>query len=214
MLGTKVFYFQIYFISKRLSVFKSRLLGFLGHFWGHHPEGRTTPSAGSGSQSVCGEYVVSPYLDKLLGGRTSFWLTVSQEAAGGSWGSLSKAMLFLLCPFSLAGFSRRGRSTWLRSPWSCCHCWSSCCWCGSAFPGARNLGRQVPEAAHGLWQLLQQQLQLLQPDDERWEMTHGRCKKPVNTFVHESLDDVKAVCSQKNITQEWCSPTATRATPP
>ncbi|KAM7239866.1 hypothetical protein CapIbe_009361 [Capra ibex] len=34
---------------------------------------------------------------------------------------------------------------------------------------------------------------------KRRRMTHGRCK-PVNTFVHESLDDVKAVCSQKNIT--------------
>ncbi|OWK09486.1 hypothetical protein Celaphus_00006495 [Cervus elaphus hippelaphus] len=34
---------------------------------------------------------------------------------------------------------------------------------------------------------------------KRRRMTHGRCK-PVNTFVHESLDNVKAVCSQKNIT--------------
>ena len=33
---------------------------------------------------------------------------------------------------------------------------------------------------------------------KRRRMTHGRCK-PVNTFVHESLDDVKAVCSQKKV---------------
>ncbi|XP_033291801.1 ribonuclease pancreatic [Orcinus orca] len=32
----------------------------------------------------------------------------------------------------------------------------------------------------------------------RRKMTQGRCK-PVNTFVHESLEDVKAVCFQKNI---------------
>ncbi|XP_059954237.1 ribonuclease pancreatic-like [Mesoplodon densirostris] len=32
----------------------------------------------------------------------------------------------------------------------------------------------------------------------RREMTKGWCK-PVNTFVHESLEDVEAVCSQKNI---------------
>uniref|UniRef100_A0A8C6FK39 Ribonuclease A-domain domain-containing protein n=1 Tax=Moschus moschiferus TaxID=68415 RepID=A0A8C6FK39_MOSMO len=29
-------------------------------------------------------------------------------------------------------------------------------------------------------------------------LTQGRCK-PVNTFVHESLADVQAVCSQKNV---------------
>lgn len=43
-------------------------------------------------------------LEKLLGTGTSFWSTgretVSQEAAGGAGGSLSKVMLFLLCPFS------------------------------------------------------------------------------------------------------------------
>ncbi|MXQ98046.1 hypothetical protein E5288_WYG020070 [Bos mutus] len=31
------------------------------------------------------------------------------------------------------------------------------------------------------------------------KMTQGKCK-PVNTFVHESLADVKAVCSQKKVT--------------
>ncbi|XP_034354591.1 ribonuclease pancreatic-like [Arvicanthis niloticus] len=31
------------------------------------------------------------------------------------------------------------------------------------------------------------------------EMTKGTCK-PVNTFVHESLEDVQAVCSQENVT--------------
>nr|P00672.1 RecName: Full=Ribonuclease pancreatic; AltName: Full=RNase 1; AltName: Full=RNase A [Hippopotamus amphibius] len=33
----------------------------------------------------------------------------------------------------------------------------------------------------------------------RRNMTQDRCK-PVNTFVHESEADVKAVCSQKNVT--------------
>ncbi|XP_065728488.1 ribonuclease pancreatic [Phocoena phocoena] len=32
----------------------------------------------------------------------------------------------------------------------------------------------------------------------RRKMTQGRCK-PVNTFVHESLEDVKAVCFQENV---------------
>ncbi|XP_023422756.1 ribonuclease pancreatic B [Cavia porcellus] len=32
----------------------------------------------------------------------------------------------------------------------------------------------------------------------RRNMTQGRCK-PVNTFVHESLADVQAVCFQKNV---------------
>nr|XP_010947981.2 ribonuclease pancreatic-like isoform X1 [Camelus bactrianus] len=34
---------------------------------------------------------------------------------------------------------------------------------------------------------------------KRRKMTRGWCK-PVNTFVHESLEDVKAICSEKNIT--------------
>nr|Q9WTT5.1 RecName: Full=Ribonuclease pancreatic; AltName: Full=RNase 1; AltName: Full=RNase A; Flags: Precursor [Acomys cahirinus]CAB41464.1 pancreatic ribonuclease [Acomys cahirinus] len=34
---------------------------------------------------------------------------------------------------------------------------------------------------------------------KRREMTKGSCKR-VNTFVHEPLADVQAVCSQKNVT--------------
>nr|CAC86435.1 pancreatic ribonuclease alpha [Berylmys bowersi] len=34
---------------------------------------------------------------------------------------------------------------------------------------------------------------------KRREMTTGSCK-PVNTFVHEPLDDVKAICSQGQMT--------------
>ncbi|XP_036054629.1 ribonuclease pancreatic [Onychomys torridus] len=33
---------------------------------------------------------------------------------------------------------------------------------------------------------------------QRREMTKGSCK-PVNTFVHESLEDIQAVCSQENV---------------
>lgn len=33
---------------------------------------------------------------------------------------------------------------------------------------------------------------------KRREMTKGSCK-PVNTFVHESLQDIHAVCSQENV---------------
>ncbi|KAM4832160.1 ribonuclease pancreatic [Urocitellus parryii] len=33
----------------------------------------------------------------------------------------------------------------------------------------------------------------------RRNMTKGHCK-PVNTFVHESLEDVQAVCTQENVT--------------
>ncbi|CAI9176588.1 unnamed protein product [Rangifer tarandus platyrhynchus] len=32
-----------------------------------------------------------------------------------------------------------------------------------------------------------------------WKMTQGKCR-PVDTFVHESLANVKAVCSQKKVT--------------
>ncbi|XP_072820053.1 ribonuclease pancreatic [Vicugna pacos] len=34
---------------------------------------------------------------------------------------------------------------------------------------------------------------------KRREMTGGYCK-PVNTFIHESLEDVQAVCSQESVT--------------
>ena len=61
-------------------------------------------------------------------------------------------MLFLLCPFSLAGFSRGVRSSWLWSPWSCCHCWSwCCCWCRSSLPWARNL--RPPNSGGSTWTL-------------------------------------------------------------
>ena len=49
---------------------------------------------------------------------------------------------------------------------------------GPAFPGQGICSRQVPEAAHGLWQLLQRQPQLLQsddeaPEDDTWTMQAG-----------------------------------------
>ncbi|XP_044086478.1 ribonuclease pancreatic-like [Neovison vison] len=33
---------------------------------------------------------------------------------------------------------------------------------------------------------------------KRWSMTVGRCK-PVNTFIHEPLRKVEAICSQENV---------------
>ena len=106
---------------------------------------------------------MSPYLEKLLGGQTSFWLTVSQGGYRWELGFSFEGDAFPHLPlFSFRFLQGSVVIMALKSlvvlPLLVL---GAAAGAGPAFPGQGNCSRQVPEAAHGLQHFLCQQLQLL-----------------------------------------------------
>ena len=124
-------------------------------------------------------------------------------------------MLSLLCPFSLAAFSRGVRSSWLWSPWSCCQCWSwCCCWCGSSLPWARNL--QPPSSGGSTWTLAAPPA-ATPTTAIRWWSAGGWHMDDASrwTPLCTSPWKMSRPCAPRKISPaRMGSPTATRATPP
>ena len=114
-----------------------------------------------------GRVYVSPYLGKLLGTWTSFWLTGRETVSQGGYrwelGFSFEGDAFPHLPlFSFRFLQGSVVIMALKSlvvlPLLVL---GAAAGAGPAFPGQGNCSRQVPEAAHGLQHFLCQQLQLL-----------------------------------------------------
>ena len=144
---------------------------------------------------------MSPYLEKLLGGQTSFWLTVSQGGYRWDLGFSFKGDVFPPLPFFPGRFLQGSVVIMALKSLVLLSLLVLVLLLVQVQP---SLGKETAAAKFRRQHMDSGSSSGSNPNYcnlmmTRRRMTRGRCK-PVNTFVHEALADVQAVCSQKNIT--------------